>query len=302
MFGAALNLKQCLSAKFDVSLYYRIDAPYEVQVSEKCYAKGQTDNLMQADVIWINDYHGMRYFERLMNRQGYSWQQAIKHLKQRTVIFFWTGTAFMKYSTHCTEVADIVNADRFAMPELMRFDKQSKALYQPLPDTIKEYRNASKREKFTCIHTPGAKYASDKKGTSAIQRALLPSDGSFALYIVDTELHYQEALRQKSTCHAFIDQLMPNIGGIGKSGLEALMMGIPVLADLGYALASKDKRYVDTHPAIPVKENTLLPAIKKLVNDKEYYQRVSEQSIAWSEKLTYDSTLRYLLSESKLNK
>jgi hypothetical protein len=110
------------------------------------------------------------------------------------------------------------------MPDEISFLDSSltyKMYYQHIPH-IKELQ-MKKTKEISFSHSPGAKYKSDKKGTSYIQ-SQIPD------IRILSGLSWENCIRQKSCTTIFIDQMVDDTilnykGGVGKSGLEAMLYG-----------------------------------------------------------------------------
>jgi hypothetical protein len=84
------------------------------------------------------------------------------------------------------------------------------------------------------IHVAHSPSARSKKGTDeiikAVERARVEL-GSFDFDLIEG-VSFNVAIDRRSSCHVFVDQLVPEIGGFGCSAVEAMAQGCAVIADV----------------------------------------------------------------------
>ncbi|HHS13170.1 MAG TPA: glycosyltransferase family 1 protein [bacterium] len=135
-------------------------------------------------------------------------------------------------------------------------------------------------EKIRVGHAPTSRAA---KGTEHILKVLRLLEKSRPIETVLIEKKpYREALRMKSTCQIFIDQLGEL--GYGMNAVEALAMGIPTCTSLA---AGFEKAYPD-HPFVRVDHRNLEAVLIRLIhNERERIER-GKRSREWVRR-THDS-------------
>lgn len=114
------------------------------------------------------------------------------------------------------------------------------------------------------------------KSSDAIITSIDEVSKSFAVKPVIIEnVSHEEALRLKSTCHIFIDQLGEL--GYGISGLESLAMGIPTVVEL----LPDHENFLGDHPFIKANESSLAYILRELILDEPRRLRVAEEGKIW---------------------
>lgn len=309
-FGGAYNLNEAInsySRLFRSSLVVASAAPYGF--GDGLFPKNEFERVDQlfesTELFFICDYQGLSVVAQYLSvREGkeitHSFQDAdgvksiLRWLGRKKLIFFWSGTRFMMNSQVVLSwVSQLDCRTTFAMPELLRFDERASPLYQPFDLPV----SAAKYVTFTVCHSPGKKIMYRKgqygKGTDTIERAFrrlkrrLGGD-----YIIVTGLPYSEAIVTKARSHAFVDQIMPRIGGIGKSGLEAIAMGVPTLGDIRFC--NPGGQYAG-FPVIPVRNaRELYSQLKRLFLDPAYLETARATCLQWRHKLSFKETAAYL--------
>ena len=107
---------------------------------------------------------------------------------------------------------------------------------------------------------------------------------------------YYDALKIKARSHIFIDQIVPSVGGIGKSGLEAMIFGVPTICDIN---KSKFYGYYSDCPVIHAGgKDELIKKILWLMQNQKDCNCIANKSLEWSERLKFKLTVLYL--ESKM--
>ncbi len=95
---------------------------------------------------------------------------------------------------------------------------------------------------------------------------------------------HTDALRLKSTCDVFIDQIADAGGwGYGMSGIESLAMGLPTLT----RMSPEMQEFVPDHPFIDVSADTLEHELTHLVEDESYRATKGREGLEWVER-THD--------------
>jgi hypothetical protein len=115
----------------------------------------------------------------------------------------------------------------YAMPDLLKFiGKKCKPAFQytEIVDRVE------KNKVLTISHSPRNNSKQGKKGTKLIKEIVQSLGLKFDLI---SNISHQQAVKRVGQSHIFIDQIIDREdgykGGIGKSGLEAIMMGCAVI-------------------------------------------------------------------------
>lgn len=171
-----------------------------------------------ADWIICTDGHHQSFAQLLVKLDAPSARRGILH----------TGTAFR---THWQEAmrkdATLGVEVRFANPDLMRFVMHASARAWPIPPIgLSGIPLAHLSGEPSVCHSPSTRRR-DTKGTAKILRAL----GDLELHVIEN-VAYEKCLRLRAKHRIFIDQYNPEIGGYGKSGVEALSQGLVTFGNL----------------------------------------------------------------------
>jgi len=129
------------------------------------------------------------------------------------------------------------------------------------------------------IHIGHSPTRRELKGTDAVIRAVGEVKRHHDVELVLIErLPYEEAIRLKSSCHIFIDQVGNTGGtGYGMSSVEALAMGIPTITDFASDLAE----FLPDHPFILAEPHNLAERIVPLIEDPELRRSKGAEGRQW---------------------
>ena len=228
----------------------------------------------------------------------------IGELSGRKVIFFWTGTQYLLHHDRVNGwVKRMGVKTTFAMPDLMRCDPNAKPLLQPhdyIPPLNGKYVN------FTVTHSPGKKLDSkerlgnywNEKGTEQIAKVFEEIKGNGIKTMIlggDFCVSHDVSLLVKAKSHLFVDKITNHSAGVGKSGLESLALGVPVLCSMQhtqYMGRYADIPVIDVRDEIELKENILL-----MYGNKELYEKQCERTTEWAQVINYVNTVKYLEQE-----
>lgn len=146
--------------------------------------------------------------------------------------------------------------------------------FVPFPFDSEKFKNFTVNlDKVVIGHSPTNRLL---KGTDVILQVLSKLRGKYDFEIKMIEnLPYDEAIRAKSECTIFIDQISDF--GYGISGLESLAMGIPTCTSL---VKDFPEEYPE-HPFIEVNESDLYEKLEKLILDKNYRSRKGSEGKNW---------------------
>lgn len=239
------------------------------------------------------------------------------HLRDCRVNTFWSGTGYKKgryvHYNKWRQNAKVSPGTSYAMPDLVTLDPESRPLYQPQDlNRAASLRaeaaatGAIKEGELTICHTPGRKGGDNRKGTLDIRRILgaeisnLTKSGIQVSYRqVGTSSRefapHAMALAAKAASHIFIDKVgSSSTGGLGKSGLESLAMGVPTVSSV-YETQFRDPYGGLQGCIIDGTEPTQwVPEIIQLLENKDYYDQWVENILLKNECIGFDSTLTYL--------
>lgn len=311
-FGGSYNLNKAInlhSKKYKSKLIVQAKSPYAFGNGIMASDLKKVDSIIsESNNFFICDYQGLipicSYLSKKYNKKithdindKKGVEILLSFLKDRNVIFFWSGTKYLNNSSVVNKWADTIGAKiTFAMPDLIRCDPEALPLYQPFD--IKQKKDKFKN--FTLCHSPGKKIIYPKgpngKGTYYIERAFSKMKKKYGIdYYILTDSPHTEALNIKQQSHIFVDQLMPNIGGIGKSSLESLILGTPVLSDIHNC---SFKGVYTGCPVVNVEsEGQLFKKLEELYLSSAALKKLSRKSKSWASVLSFENTVAYLDKE-----
>lgn len=178
------------------------------------------------------------------------------------------------------------------MPDLIPF-LNSKINYKPYFQCIKiPFTSISKFPELTFCHSPGLKYKSNLKGSNFIEKTLYNKN-----LIIIKNKNWNECVDIKSKTHVFIDQMIDNSintklkrlsnykGGIGKSGLEAMLLKNLLITS---APSLVTEPYFENPPSINIKPSELKNIINEITCIKDIEDLVQKQH-EWARKYTSPS-------------
>jgi len=174
------------------------------------------------------------------------------------------------------------NIEVLIMPDLIRFlntNIKYRPYYQHI--NIDGVELQEKTNDVTISHSPGLKYKSNLKGTTGIIKVLQGYD----LDVIH-EVSWNECIRRKSKSHYFVDQIDINggigySGGLGKSGLEAMLLGCLTITD-GQPIVTEP--YFPNPPVVYANYSTLHSTIEYYINSKVQYDNVVKLQKEWAVK------------------
>lgn len=187
----------------------------------------------------------------------------------------------------------------FAMPDLFQYRASLRTypFYQAL--NVGEF-SVRKNKNYTIAHSPGPKLKSNEKGSQQIaikvfKHILINPDSK---YLVISNMSNTDCLAAKAGSHVFIDQMvLPGHpygykGGLGKSGLEAMLLGSLVIT------GGEDVEH-DQFPKVPV----LRYPLEKLSDALQYWkdnpnerEEMAEIQREWAHRhLSYEFVAEHIL-------
>ena len=270
------------------------------------------DSLWAQDVMRASDHimvfgcDSLRSLNKLMARYG------------RTELSSWdTNAVIVTDSLYAREYRKLNQffrdngTDLYVMPDLFPYlEKLTAVPYYPY---LGELRKCSKPARLTVAHSPGRKLRSDLKGTSRIVRAMKGMDAD--LTIIHGQ-DWESCLRLKSQSHIFIDQIINNKakpirthirknykGGIGKSGLEAMLLGSMLITSGDQPTTSP---FFPPPPAVWVTPDNFPDILHRYITDAELRDERIRQQREWarcylSKKFVVNSITRHITGYGEEN-
>lgn len=234
-------------------------------------------------------------------------QRCIKDLKLDPAMLkmnvFWTGTATMTGHTQHKygEWVRMHKVKQYAMLDLLQYVPGALPLMQTYNVTkLQNMRTAVEQNNtITICHSPGTKGRTNLKGTKIINsvveelRQTWPNLRYLQLGSAQGWLTHDECLRQKVTCDIFIDKAGKHCaGGVGKSGIESICMGIPTLSAMHDSQLAAEYQTLHVLPANTAKQ--LKETLLWLLLSKENYESAKKQTQASAKLFDYAFVLSYL--------
>jgi len=276
-----------------------------------------------AEALDVPLYVMLPQYNNLMGngRQGIPWQEGRAIRESNIIIIGYTAlTALMprisagRYRSiavifsdslcakYCNEWNILTHHHRitvYIMPDLAQY---SRGKYIPAYQTINiQNINTNKaKEGLIIAHSPRDNSKVIAKGSLAITRTIndLKKKHDFE-YISITKKPYHACLHIKSQAHIFIDQLIngnPEVpqerwgrrqlkykGGLGKSGIEAMLMGCCVITG-GEEPDTND--YFPSPPVVWTSYEYFSMDLERLIEDPDYRIKKAEDQKEWAEKYT----------------
>ena len=245
-FGAAANVINAMyrEGHYITALFQNKDPKgywETIEINEKCiiYVDGDFNRKIPApprepdEIIII----GSSAWDMLFVEMDYVFDKSCELENCKVVL---TDTYYIRNHKRLNYEFDSLGVAVYAMPDLYKYRTEYRVtypFYQPFDIEKFKKKRQKKHKKYTICHSPGAKAKSNQKGTIQIGQAVEKylAKNNLARYKLITDLDYEKCLEEKSKCHVFIDQMQPEnpydyAGGIGKSGLEAMLLGSLVLS------------------------------------------------------------------------
>lgn len=175
----------------------------------------------------------------------------------------------------------------FAMPDLSPYIKTTTALrpYFPPIEVAEAYVPPEERPPILIGHSPSKPEREHQKGTNFVRDAVSERHVPFELI---TKMTRREAVNRKARLTIFVDQIPEKLfpktnwhGGLGKSGLEALALGIPVLCG---GVVDDTQPYFPMPPVTWVSRSTFGAELDKFLDAPEHARRLGRQSKEWADR------------------
>jgi len=257
----------------------------------------------QNAVFFIFDVNGLQLFLRCMAELG-------EDIKNRPLNIFWSGNPYIANHVVCNNWVAANGATPFAMLDLISYNNNSIPLMQPYDtEAMKKIKSESQREgtqhNFVVCHSPGHKGNGNEKGTNIIRASIdslspeIRSKIDYNQLGAKTWLTHQECLLEKAKCDLFVDKIgNSSAGGIGKSGIEGVCMGIPTLSAMHKSTLTG--RYESLAQVTCDSGDALVSEINRLTSDTGYFQERQEQMKKLTSLFSYEDTLNYV--EQRMSK
>ena len=196
-------------------------------VVEQAEAKGY-GKLLTQDPINISNIPEADHY--IFAGSGIMTRINVSALKGRKTVII-SDSHYLQDMEEIDGIIEKENIEVFCMADLWKFCKFEKKMYiHPfLPLNI----GIVKTQGLSICHSPYHKIKTNKKGSVQIQSAVDRLAKKYPLdYLLITDRTWLETIKIKSTAHFFVDQIskgnhyasMGYVGGIGKSGLEAMLL------------------------------------------------------------------------------
>ena len=221
---------------------------------------------------------------------AYAYRVAIERKGQdyfnnfKRVIIILTDSIFMRDSVELNE--KFKNFDVFATNCKMQYRVgfPTKVYYQPFD--LSAYKH-DKNKKLTLGHSPFCNERMHDKGTDQILEIFKRSGCDYD--VVSGQTPWADCMVRKSKCHIFVDQIShargfwntPDdwMGGIGKSGLEAMLLGCLVITRL-----NKVDYDIPAPPVVVCNKENIEELLTYYINISSARNSVITQQYQWAEK------------------
>ena len=185
-----------------------------------------------------------------------------------------TDSFFMKNDV------DLSGVMVYCMPDLIHYCGYP---YKPYYPPFEYPGPIIKNSIITVAHSPYSKGKASRKGTKHIIEAVKRLGVNMDLIV---GVSWEESIKRKSKAHIFIDQIPDHyIGGLGKSGVEAMAVGCLTMTS----------GVEDDCPVIRVTKDTLYDTLLLYITHPMQRDVMSYRQTMWVEKyLNYEYQGRYL--------
>jgi len=185
-----------------------------------------------------------------------------------------------------------VGVELHVMPDLFRYCEGEQVPFYPPMELVPTFQAPY----ITVCHSPCNVQKMMTKGSHIICPTVMKFTVAFDVILYTP---WPQAIQRKARCHIFIDQIVSireYTGGIGKSGLEAMSLGLATIS-------SGEPYTSDLLPSPPVlwaDKDTLKYALINLLQKADYRRKVIEEQRSWArEFLSYEFAGRLLMKGGK---
>jgi glycosyltransferase involved in cell wall biosynthesis len=161
--------------------------------------------------------------------------------------------------------------------DLMELDGRLRYLYLPLDTRRFPQRDYRFHKPIRICHASRNPF----KGTVHVEAAVRELARRCPVELtVLRDLPYAEAIKIKSECDIFVDQLT-NAGGwgYGMSSVEALAIGMPVVTNIPAPMASR----LGEHPFVQAAPENLTDVLQRLIDDEAHCRDLAVRGRVWVE-------------------
>lgn len=306
-WGAASNFRDMFSQQDGykaIEINYDIGGHTEYNFGENKNGKRITiENLSYAEnilkdpdtIIFVFDYLGIKLFSKISKKLNIGFRNI-------PVNIFWSGNPFIKHRQFCLDWSKKVNAKEYAMLDLLRLTDSALPLMQPYDlskmDCLLKEKPIKKNDIITICHSPGHKGLGNEKGTEIIKLTIENlkkefDNINFILLGGEKWVNNAECLRIKASCNIFIDKVGEmSAGGLGKSGIESICMGIPTIS------AVHKSNFKGMYSKLRIlsgnTDKDLFNNLKRLITEPAFYDRIKTETISSRRMFSYENTISYL--------
>ena len=246
-YGNAAALAEGLRHFTDVAAWFRYSDPKELYKQTNVSTKfPDCDSYIVVGAISLG----------LLPKQCYN----------RKVTVIMTDSTYMNNPKKFNKIVSDNKWTMFAMPDLAKYSGTKNIYYQPfiIPDV-------DKRKTELICHSPFCVQKEAQKGTSII--AGVCAKNGLPLTIIKGKL-WDETIRIKASHLICVDQL---IRGIGKSGLEAMLLDCLVIT-------GEKPNVKDLAPVVWTDVKNFNDDLLKMIFDKELLKKTVEKQRIWAKK------------------
>lgn len=163
--------------------------------------------------------------------------------------------------------------------DLLESDSRLKYLYLPFDTQQYPSRPYRFHDPIRVCHASRNPY----KGTPYIEAAVRRIAEKYPIEFVHLQnIPHQRALKIKSECDIFIDQLTNSGGwGYGMSSVEALSMGMPIITNI----PDKMRRHLDDHPFVHADTDSFEESLEHLLQNENGCAQLAARGREWVRKM-----------------
>lgn len=201
------------------------------------------------------------------------------------------GTEYRNHFERINTMMDQCNVKyRFSAMELLHLGKNIPFIYPMEYNSI----DTTKNKTFTVATSPGLSRREKRKGLLEIEKGVkIAQEEVFFDFDLIVGVTHVECLKRKAKAHVFIDQIRPDIGGVGKNGFEGVALDCVTIcsSDLFY---DNYKNYPPAPILCANDADEIADLLIDLVGCKYYYNARYEEVKAWKHWIGYEHTVNYM--------
>jgi glycosyltransferase involved in cell wall biosynthesis len=237
------------------------------------------DRLLQPRLEAAIDAHGLDDFDIYHLDGGLEFYRDARFLRKvvaagKKIVCFYHGTDLRNRGI-LPAIDQLTHLRLTSEWDLLELDPRLEYLYLPIDMSRLPSRTAKTRQHIRICHAARNIY----KGTKHLVRVIQELQKKFDIeLILLRNVPYKEALKAKSECDIFVDQLTNEGGwGYGMSSVEALAMGMPVVTNIPSQMLGK---LVDP-PFVLATCETLADVLASLIQDRERLEEIGKKGQQW---------------------